>query len=446
MSEVIDKKQKLLIEYLLADKETFVQAVRMIKPDYFDKPLNRVMEFVIEFFKKHKGIADMDIIEAETGVKLKERELHYDDKAYMLEEMEKFCQESAMFAAITSSVDDVHEGKFHEVAVKVREALLVKLDNSIGVDVFEDAETRIEMTEENTDERAIGIREFDKLINKIRRGEVGIVYGSTGAGKSLMLMSFGRLLAEQGLDILIISLELDERLYAKRADTVLTGTDIREHKANAKIISQQYEDMKKTYGNITIKYMPHYTTASEIETVVMEYTIKYGKSPDAIMVDYLALMGVDGMGMKLVTDKFTADEFKIFSLQRIAKEYHMYMFTAGQLNREAEDVMKVNRSHVAGGVSAVNASDWSVAMVANEEMIENDEFQVIQLKIRNGAKTKQPVTLYRCPRSLRVSDTPFGNSPVTKKASEKSDKKTPASRVDKAKGKSKLKAAMNRFS
>ena len=44
MSEIIDEKEKLLIEFFLADKDLFIKVVRILNSEYFESPLDREIE------------------------------------------------------------------------------------------------------------------------------------------------------------------------------------------------------------------------------------------------------------------------------------------------------------------------------------------------------------------------------------------------------------------
>lgn len=446
MSSTVDKKQKLMIEFLLADISIFSKALKIMKPDYFDKPLDRVVEFIHEYYNEFKGIPSGDIIEAETGVELIEREIEYDQINYTLSQLEKFCKEAAMSKAILDSVDFVNAGKLDSVYEAVRKALLVKFDDTVGIELFSGAKERIETTEQHVDERGFGIEELDQLLNGVRRKEVGVIYGGTGTGKSIMLGNFAWRFSKQGLHGVVISLELKDFLYAKRLDCIFTGTDIGDHKENADFVQNFYDENQENLGSIVVKFMKTRSNAADIRTFLMEYELTYKRKPDYICIDYLALMGLIE-GNMLTMNKFDSDEIKIFDLQSIAEDYDSYVFTAGQLNRDGSDVIDLGPKHVAGGLSAVNGSDWSLGMVASDEDLDNNQFQIKQLKIRNGARTKKPIIMYKCPRSLRVSDKPFiGQSPVIQKRKSFSvDKKeVPVDGKPKLTSKEKLKAALKR--
>jgi hypothetical protein len=253
-----------------------------------------------------------------------------------------------------------------------------------------------------------------------------------------MLGNMARWLSKKKLHGIVISLELKDILYAKRMDCIFTGSDISNHKNSSEEIEAYYNQHCKDLGHVVIKFLRNGSTANDIRSVLMDYELKYKRKPDYICVDYLALMGIDGVSSHSM-NKFDLDEIKIFDLQAIADEYNAYLLTAGQLNREGSDIIELSAKHVAGGLSAVNGSDWSIGMAATDQDMDNNQFQVKQLKIRNGGRTKKPIILYKCPRTLRISDQPFvGQSVLAKK--EKPDNSS--LNVDKAAGKEKLKAAL----
>ena len=404
--DVLDKKQKLLIEFMIADRDVLVKCIKIIKPSYFEAPLDRVVETIVEYFNKYHSTPSVDIIDAETGIKLKEQSIDKSEIEYLLEEIEQHCQDAAMTEAILLSVDLLKEDKKHQIPDLVRKALMVQLDNSVGLDLFEDPETRIINTDADSDNRPIGIPELDKLIGDIRRGELGMFFAETSGGKSVMLANAAVLLAEQKLDVAIISLELSDVLYSKRLDSILTETDIAFHKQKATDIADILKNKKDSYGKIITKRMPaNRTTVSHIRSYLMEYHLLYGKYPDVLVVDYLKLLGVDNYTRNMGT--FEMDESKAIDLRELAAEFSMYVLSAGQLNRDGYGVTDIGPQHIAGGISVANTIDWGIAMYATEEDIDNNQVQLRQLKMRSNAKTKKPITLYRCPRTLRFSDTPF---------------------------------------
>lgn len=441
MSEkaVYNKKQKLLLEYMLADKETFAFSYSILQPEYFEPPLDRAVEYVLEHFIKHADLPKLDMIDAEVGVMFKKRTLEPSEKSYLLEEIEQHCRTEAMDKAIMEAADMVGEGKLNQIESVIRNAMLVKIDKSVGVSLFDNPKERIETMDEDVVQYSTGIPGLDRMIGYLVKGEFGMVYAQTSGGKSLMLANIAIALARQGLDVDIVTLELYEKKYLKRMDSMFAGISIDEHQNMAAIISEKLlKERSEGIGNITVKFMPAGTTAGELSAHLLEYSLLHGKYPDAFLVDYLQIMGVEGMSGN--NNKFDIDHEKSVALRGFGGKHDMIMLSAGQINREGTDVLKVTHAHVAGGLSVVNNSDWSVALVASEEDIDNNQVQAVALKQRNAAKTRKPLILYRCPKTLRFAEEPFElvksnyTSPLVKKTKPN----------EALKGKDKLRKALKR--
>ena len=446
MTDSINKKERLLLERIISNRELFVKCIRIIKPEYFEAPLDRVVEFVKDYFNEYSNISKLDVIEAETGVELKSMPLEeMEDQDYVCNELEKFCREQAMMNAVLEGADRINEGDVTSVEALVRDALRVKLDNSLGTELFDDPEERISRMDEKKDHRKIGLDCIDDKIGHIGRGELGVVCAPSGGGKSLMLANIGYYLARQKqrhdpakhLNVLYISLELDEGLYSKRLDTITTNHDINTHREDAKDIADALSNLSPNMGSMLVKRLPNGTTATEINAFVMEYYIQRGYYPDALMVDYLSGMGVDGMASLVGANKYDTDKVKSEALREIADEHDMYAFTAAQINREGQDMYSgVSAMHIQGGISLVQTSDWTIAMVANQEDIDNNQFKTVEMKLRNAPVTGRMHTGYKNPKTLRINNQPatVTNSGTKRKLGktnpdkqpDKETKKTPA--------------------
>lgn len=411
MSEIINKKQKLLLEYVFSNRELFVTCFKIMDPVYFDAPLDRVITFVKAYFSEYNALPDFDIIDAETDVLLKDRPVDRDEIPYVKDEFETFCRDKAMGLAILESVDLLEEGKMSSIQEIIRTAQLVKLENDIGTDFFEDPRERIMSMDLYVDERSFGIPALDKMIGNVRRGELGAFYAVTSGGKSVMMANISQWLSAQKLNGVVITLEMYEGLYAKRMDAIFTNTDIAHHKENVDDICEKLADLKDKHGSVTVKRMRAGSTVGDIRAYLHEYNLVNGLNPDFVIVDYLGLMGVDGLSSTIGANKFDTDESKAIGLIDIGKDINCYMFTAGQINRDGYDIINVNPSHCAGGISVLNTCDWAIAMVASDVDLDNSQVQIKQLKMRNNKKSAKTTTMYMNPQSLRFTDTPTGPLP-----------------------------------
>jgi len=425
--EVINKKEKLLIELAISDPEVYAACYNIVKPEYFEAPLDRVVEYINNHFIKYGAVPNVDIIDANVGVGLKQRQIDDSEIEYFLDDIEAHAQEAAMSNAIMESVDLVNSGNLKAVDDLVKEALMVKLDSHIGINLFDDPEERINSLDENVKSFSCGIPEIDELIGRYRRGEFHVCYAVSSGGKSIWLGWNAIALAKQHLDVAVISLELNEQLYAKRLDAMLTQMDIKEHgKKTAKQIADKLGELKKTMGNITIKEMPNGSTVGDISAWLLEYKLLNNKMPDVLIVDYLHLMGLADSRNKNRSD---IDDELSKSLRRLGQKHDMITLSAQQVNREGQDVTKINASHVSGGIVVVNNSDSAIYFAATEEDLDNNQVSVGAMKQRNASRTAKQIILYRCPKTLNFSTTPFvgkakASSPVLDRQKEKVDVKS----------------------
>jgi len=397
-------KEQLLVEYALSDRKLFTKIYHILDSKYFDPPLNNVVEFVVNYFKNYHNIPTPDIIYAETDIDLATHQLDDGEFEYAYEELETHCQNEAMRHAILSSVDHLEKNAMESIFEEVRQALMVRADNNLGTEQFEDPFGRLTRMQEKLDERSIGIDKLDNVIGNVRRGELGIFAASSGGGKSLALGNIALAMASQQdkPNALILSVELNEELITKRLDSMITGISTGDVFGNVTEVVNILQQEQSNYGSIRVKRMPSGATPSTIRTYLMEYHMEFGFYPDVVCLDYIDILKPDNP--KLLGDnKFNIDEHLTFGVRDIMAEYDIFGFTCVQLNRDAVDKTEINYGMIAGGISKVNASDFTVALYATQEDIDNWILNVQQLKVRNTAKTTNTVQLYLNPNTLLMT-------------------------------------------
>ena len=432
MSEVVDKKQKLLVEYLANNREVFLKLYSILNPRYFDTPLDGVISFLKEYFGKYNNLPNNTVLNTEVNIEIKERDLEASDIDYVIEEVEEFCQQNAMRLAILDSVDDIEDNNYPAIDKRIREAMMVKINRDIGLNIFDNPAIRLHQMQQDIDSRSIGYKCIDNVLDYIKRKELGIISAGTGGGKSVMLANVANNLASDGLNCLIISLELNQELYAKRFDTIITGIPIKEIFDRIEEVDQSLSQKKEQYGSITVKREKPGLTNSEIRVLLMEYCLINGYYPDVLIVDYVDIMGVED---KRVQGKFDLDELKTHGLRDICDEFELYGFTACQLNRDSLGTVDLHYGHVAGGLSKVNACDFMLAMYQTEEDIDNDIVNFKPLKLRNAEKSTGAFQMYKCSKTLRFTENPLQTSNL-------SSPLTTPNKVSNMGGKQKLKNAL----
>ena len=100
--------QKLYMEMLLADAESFARAQNIFEPKAFDRKLQPIAKFIKDYMDQYKVMPEVDTVNAEHDIKLKTaKDLDPAHFNWLLDEFETFCRHKALERAILSSADYV---------------------------------------------------------------------------------------------------------------------------------------------------------------------------------------------------------------------------------------------------------------------------------------------------------------------------------------------------
>ena len=406
MSDTVDQKEKLLVELLLNSKELFIKCGGILKPEYFESPLDTVVKFTLDFVHKYHDLPDAKIVYAETDFKVEQQEEMSDaEMQYVVDEVEKHCQISAMRIAIITGSDilseDEDEPDYGKINKLVKEALMVSIDKDMGIKYFGDPALRLMQMQLHVDTTPIGYPSIDMITEGCRRGELVLFAGGSGSGKSVMLANVAQNLAEAGKNGIVISLELGDDLISKRMDSIITGIHTKDVYNSIDDVVKILAKKEKTYGELYVKKMPVKSNSNDIRAYLTEYELQFGHKPDFICVDYLDRMGTNE---KIQGNAFDVDDAKTEELREIGVDYNAFMFSASQLNRDSVGTENKSHAHIAGGLSKINVSDVVWAIIRNEEQIDNNEVHLQALKLRNSEFSTRPVVLHWDSKTLRIDE------------------------------------------
>lgn len=378
-----DKKQQLLIEYLISSADTFALCKSIVKPEYFNPEFRQTVGFINEYYDKYNTTPSTDQIEAETDVKLKTHQVTRDQISYCSNEIEQFCRKKAMEQAIVKSSKLLAEGKDGGIETLIKDAMLVSLNRDLGLDYFSDPLKRLEKMAETPQRTPTLWRDVDSLLNGgLARTEMILFSANSGGGKSIALANLGLNFTQQGLNVLYISLELSEELVGQRFDTMITGVPTVAWQQNYREIATAVKNIGKKTGKLFIKRMNSGTTANQIRAYIKEFELKYGFVPDLLIVDYLDIMGSnESVSADNISEK---DKRAAEQLRDIGFDYNMYIATASQQNRSAIEAKELNQGHIAGGLTKVNTVDWYVSIVLSPTMKAAGEIGFVFLKTRSS--------------------------------------------------------------
>ena len=397
--------QKVYLEMMLSDAESFVRCQAVFDPGSFDRRLQKPAEFLNNYVMEHNALPTLDMINAATDVDLKDvgelQENHYD---WLLTEFETFSKHKALEAAILKSADLLESGDYGQCEDLVKKAVQIGLQKDLGTNYYADPRARLEGIKSTNGQVSTGWPVMDKkLFGGFNRGELNIFAGGSGAGKSLFLANIGVNMAEKGLNVIYLTLELAESLVSMRLDSMTTGIPSRDVFKSIDDVEMKVKMIGKKNGAFQVKYMPSGKTANDVRSYIKEYEIKTGTKVDVLLIDYLDLL-MPASTKVSAENLFIKDKYVSEELRNLAMELNTVFVTAAQLNRGAVEEIEFDHSHISGGLSKIQTADNVFGIFTSRAMRERGRYQLQLMKTRNSSGVGQKIDLGFNLDTLRIED------------------------------------------
>ena len=397
--------QRLFLEMMLEDAESYVRVQNIFNPENFDRVLKPAAEFVKIHCDQHKTMPDRAQIAATTGIKLQPvpdlTEGHFD---WFLEEFESFTRRQELERAILKSADLLEKGNYDPVEKLIKDAVQISLTRDMGTDYFADPRSRLMALKSNNGQNSTGWPALDRLLyGGFNRGELQIFAGGSGSGKSLFMQNLSVNWVQAGLSGVYITLELSEGLCSYRIDSMMTNTAAKDIFKDLDTVEMKVRMMAKKAGRLQIKYMPAQSTVNDIRAYIKELQIQNNLKADFLCVDYLDLL-MPVSAKVSPNDLFVKDKYVSEELRNLAKELNILFVTASQLNRAAVEEIEFDHSHISGGISKINTADNVFGIFTSRAMRERGRYQLQLMKTRSSSGVGQKVELEFDIESLRIRD------------------------------------------
>lgn len=390
----------------LIKNETYTRKVLpFLKPDYFPNNEDRLLfKEVADFVLKYNQQPTFDALEIEvdnirgttddTVKNIKEtlKELDADTVStnidWLLESTEKFCQERAIYNAITESLEIMNgKGKLTKGAIPtlLSDALGISFDPNVGHDYLEQFEDRYEYYHRVQEKLPFDLEFFNKITkNGVPKKTLNVVMAGVGVGKSLFLCHLTSSYLNQGKNVLYITLELAEEEVSKRIDANLLNITFDDLMTLPEdVYKKKINHLKeKTQGKLIVKEYPTSSaSATHFRSLLNELNLKKNFVPDVIMIDYLNICSSSrikpGVANSYTYIKAIAEE-----LRGLAVEFNVPLWSATQLTRGGYGSSDPDMTDTSESFGLPATADLFLALITNETMEQLKQVQVKQLKNR----------------------------------------------------------------
>lgn len=397
--------QLYLLSQIFSTPDLYVRCKSVLAPEYFDREFQESIAYVHEYANTYDAAPSLNDIKFHGGFEYIETPVQHLNQNAVVDYISDFCRHKALALAVEKSMTLVLEKKYGDIEQIIREAMLVSVQNELGLDIYENPEETILSLKDLQGSFKSGWETLDyKLFGGFGRQELEIFAAASGGGKSVVLQNLAVNFSQAGMNGAYISLELASELVAVRIYGMMIDiaqarvkTDVDETVAKIKI-------EERSNGKLRVHRMPEsISTVNDIESYLRELQIKTGVKLDYVCVDYLDLLTSERVGPNDRSNAYVKDKFVSEELRALAHKMDITVFTACQFNRNgiAGEDDKKSSSQIAGGISKVYTADNVIFIETRKETGELIfDFQ----KTRNSSAVGSKLRMAYNMDSLRVQD------------------------------------------
>jgi len=382
-----------LIKLIIEDEKFSEQILEILKPDYFDSILTKIiLKYIVDYYGKYNLIPEYNTItnlinEKESDSVLKERlidllhilkDLNVTDKQFVKDISIDFCRKQSLKKGLLEAAESWEKGDYELIQKIITDSIKLGEIKDSGHNYIEDLEKRL-VRQHRKPVPCLDLLD-EQIGGGLSGGELGVILSPTGGGKSMMLVKFASTALLLGKNVVYYSLELAERVIGNRFDACLNDIQLKNVLDNPDAIRERIEELKKMGGNLFIKEFP--TGSATVNTVRNHIKIleRDGFRPDEIFVDYADIM----KPTSTYAEKRHSLTQIYETLRALSMELDIPIWTASQAGRSAINSARFDLSVISESLGKAQTADVILGLARTDENKREKKAQLIVLKNRNG--------------------------------------------------------------
>jgi replicative DNA helicase len=361
--------QTKVVSALLTDKPFLQNVNDIITEEYFSNSAQKwIIDQILKYYQKFHCPPTMDVLKVELkrvdnevlqlSIKeqLKEayRSSDESDLTYIKEEFTNFCKNQQLKKALLNSVDLLKAGDYDSIRTLVDSALRSGQDKNIGHEYNKDIESRY--NEEDRKPIPTPWNMFNELLQGgLGEGDLGLIFGNPGGGKSWTLIAMGGYAVQMGYNVIHYTLELGEGYIGRRYDAYFTDIPVDKLKNNKAKVEETISELP---GNLIVREYPMgRASISTIESHIKK-CIDLDFKPDLIIIDYIDLLSSKR------TNRERKDEIDDIytSTKGLARELKLPIWSVSQVNRAGAKDNIIEGDKAAGSYDKIMIADVALSL------------------------------------------------------------------------------------
>ena len=395
----LDYFERIICFKALVDSTYLSSIVDHVKPTFFkDKSISNIFSIISEFYDKRNKLPTLTEVKAylttdevrESFKGLVESFKDIDkniDKDELYCNTERFLKEKAVYTSMLDVASDIAKGNIDtsQILDKIEKSCNINLVTDTGFDLHNDVDVLID--DLCNVKRSIPSKWewLDDALNGgfLENGRSLYVFaGETNIGKSIFLGNIASNIAKQGKNVLLITLEMSELLYARRICTNISKIPLKDLSTNTHALRQAIvEEKTNGSGRIFIKEFPPSTiTPNQLKAFVKKLT-DTGVPIHAIVLDYLNLLH-----STVGTNSYERIKNVTEQVRAMSYIFNCPVISATQLNRSGFNTENPDLATISESVGLAATADVIVSIFQNEEDRDLGIIRLGMMKNRYGPR------------------------------------------------------------
>lgn len=398
---VTQEYQAKVLAYMLQNPDFCDIASTHLQPEYFN---NKALQWFFSTMAEspHKltpATLREELFQSVRGKTIREEDIGkyaslYDivvervipsEEDYIKDKVDVFVRTQAVKNALVEGVGLAKEAKWDDLVGIMQDAVAagVNLQDN-GYDYLGAIEERIFDRANQRARRKIptGIPEMDALTyGGIKNGQMGMIVGGTGRGKSIFLQWLARTALLLNKKVVYFTFELGVDDISDRFDSMFSVVKPQELNDYQAEVLEKITDLKNTFGKSLI--VQHYPADTATINTLKDFCRRLSQSgivPDMIIIDYLDLMRPH----RTYGDVHAEIDAIAKGIVGFAAEFDTAVWTATQLNRAGMVSDTPDEAGMAGYIGKQYHADMVLWMAQTKEEKEDEQMRLWVSKNRNG--------------------------------------------------------------
>jgi len=360
-----------IISSLLTQHKFLRTVYDILNPQDFQSQAHQwIVTQIIKYYKEFNSPPSMDILKIELkkleneilqisikeqlreAYTISEEKLEYEEKEFI-----SFCKNQKLKKALLGSVELLKLGDYDSIRNQINNALKAGVDRDMGHDYLKEVELRYD--ENNRNVVPTPWEDVNELLQGgLGNGDLGIIFGNPGGGKSWTLVDIGSFALKLGYNVLHFTLELGEIYVGRRYDANLSGIAVNKLAKHKDEIKEMLERNNFKSNLVIREYAPK---RASIQTLEVNYQkcLDQGFKPDLILIDYLDLLRPSN---KRIIDKKEGIDDVYIDAKGMAKELDIPIWSVSQVNRLGAQDDIIEGDKAAGSYDKIMIGDFIVSL------------------------------------------------------------------------------------